>query len=118
VTVRVRDAEGSELRYPSLEAVRQALALGLVSPDDEVLAPGDASWTRAGGLGPAVAPARRSREPGTRLLALVGVVAAVASLALLRSGRQDLQLAGGALAFGLASAMFAFTTRAFRRRGR
>jgi hypothetical protein len=117
MTVRVRSAEGGELEYASVAAVRQALAVGLVSPDDEALVPGASGWQRAGDL---VGPAAGGRRPGwsVRAWALLGVAGAVGALALLRSPRLELQVAGAALAFGLASTMFAFTTRAFRRRGR
>jgi hypothetical protein len=108
MTVRVRSADGGELEYESLAAVRRALAVGLVGPEDEVLEPGQGSWRRAGSLGPP--PSGRARLASlvpTRAAATVagGAVAALTALAallLLRSSTLTERLTGLAIAFGLA----------------
>jgi hypothetical protein len=115
MTVRVRSAEGGELAFPSLEAVRQAVALGLVAPQDEVLEAGETTWRRADSLGEATSgSAPRGPRDVRWPLALAG--AALLALLLLGSARWEARAAGAALAFALGSVMLTLTARALRRR--
>ena len=114
MTVRVRSPEGGELGYRTVAEVREALRLGLVAPTDEVLVPGETAWRPAASLGPAPAPGRRA-DRRTPPLAALAVAAAAVALLTLRSGDPLLRTLGAVLAFGLASAMFFLTARAFRR---
>ena len=114
---QVRSKDGV-LTYGSFREVEEAWVMGLIEPDDELLEEGKTQWRRAGSV-PLLVQARRRGDQvwaGTWFLwVLVGVIGATGSLALLRSNDTSAQVAGGVLAFAVASVLFRVTVTAAKR---
>jgi hypothetical protein len=109
--------EHGQLTYGSLEEVKTAFVLGLVEPEDEVIEEGGTLWRKASSI-PLLVTAAKVRADRTvfdarRAWALGGVALAIIDFYLLWNGYQ---LAGFAVALGVAAALIQVTVISARRK--